>query len=83
MSRRRKTDACKAPSEQTKKQREAPKTLQVGYREHKQQPLSEMSHTHKDFFGFVSPPSYGRIQASTDKKCYNYVERGYLTANAH
>jgi hypothetical protein len=30
-----------------------PRVLQVGYRKHKQQPLSEMSHTHRDFFGFV------------------------------
>jgi hypothetical protein len=44
-----------------------------------QQPLSEMSHTHRDFFGFVSPPSFGSTQASTDKKCYNCVERGHLT----
>jgi hypothetical protein len=41
--------------------------------------LSEMSHTHRDFFGFVAPPSYGRTPASTDKKRYNCVERGHLT----
>jgi hypothetical protein len=33
--------------------------------------LSEMSHTHRDFFGFVPPPSYERTETSTDKKCYN------------
>jgi hypothetical protein len=25
-----------------------------------QHPLSEMSHTHRDFFGFVTPPSVRR-----------------------
>jgi hypothetical protein len=56
-----------------------PRVLQVGYRKHMQQPLSGMSHTHRIFFGFVLPPSYKRTQASTDKKCYNYEERGHLT----
>jgi hypothetical protein len=44
-----------------------------------QQLLSEMGHTHRDFFGFIAPPSYGRTRASTNKKCYNYVERCHLT----
>jgi hypothetical protein len=38
-----------------------------------------MSYTHRDFFGFVALLSFGRTQASTDKKCYNYKERGHLT----
>jgi hypothetical protein len=38
-----------------------------------------MSHTHRDFFGFVAPLSLERTQASTDKKCYNYVQKGHLT----
>jgi hypothetical protein len=54
-----------------------------GYMEHKEQHLSEMSHTHRDFFGFVPPPLLGRTQASTDKKCYNYVEDVHLTTNAY
>jgi hypothetical protein len=41
--------------------------------------MSEMSHTHRDFFGFVAPPSLRRTPAFTDKKCYNYLERGHLT----
>jgi hypothetical protein len=57
--------------EWTKKQHEMPRVPQVGNSEHKPQPLSEMSHTHRDFFGCVPPPSYERIEASTDKKCYN------------
>jgi hypothetical protein len=36
-----------------------------------------MSYTHRDFFGFVPPPSLGRTHASTDKKCYDYIERGH------
>jgi hypothetical protein len=44
-----------------------------------QQPLSEMSYTHRNFFGFVPPPSFGGTQASTNKKCYSYEERGHLT----
>jgi hypothetical protein len=44
-----------------------------------QHPLSEMSHTHRDFFGFVAPPSVRRTQASTDKKCYKCVKKGHLT----
>jgi hypothetical protein len=51
--------------------------------EHKEQPLSEMSHTYRDFFGFVPPPLLGRTQASTDKKCYNYVEDVHLATNAY
>jgi hypothetical protein len=48
-----------------------------------QQPLSEMSYNHRDFFGFVTPLSIGSTQASTNKKCYNYVEKGHLPVNAH
>jgi hypothetical protein len=45
-----------------------------------QQPLSEMIYTHRNFFGFVPPPSLRKkIQASANKKCYNYVEKGPLT----
>jgi hypothetical protein len=57
--------------EQTKKQHEMPRVPQDGNSEHKQQPLSEMSHTHRDFFGLVPPFSYERTEASTDKMCYN------------
>jgi hypothetical protein len=74
-----KHDTSKTLGEWTKKQCDTPRALQVGYSEHKQQPLSEMSYTHRAFFGFVPPPSYERNQASTDKKCYNYVERGHFT----
>jgi hypothetical protein len=74
-----KHDASKTPDERTKKQRDTPIALQVGYSKHKEQPLSEMSHTHLDLFGFVPPSSLGRTQVSTNKKCYNYVERGHLT----
>jgi hypothetical protein len=56
-----------------------PRVLQVGHRKHMEQPLIEISYTHMVFFGFVAPPSYRRTQASTDKKCYNYVERVHLT----
>jgi hypothetical protein len=59
--------------------KKCPRTLQVGYRKHMQQPLSEMSHTHRDFFGSIAPPSLTRTPASTDKNCYNYVERGHFT----
>jgi hypothetical protein len=76
---KRKHDASKTLGEWTKKQCDAPRFLQFGYRKHMQQPLSEMSYTHRDFFDFVAPPSLGRTQASTDKKCYNYIERGHLT----
>jgi hypothetical protein len=44
-----------------------------------QQPLSEMSHTHRDFFGFVLSPSLRRTQASTDKKCYDCVQKCHIT----
>jgi hypothetical protein len=57
--------------ERTKKQHEMPRVPQVANSQHKQQPLSEMSHTHRDFFDFVPPPSYERTEASTDKKCYH------------
>jgi hypothetical protein len=43
-----------------------------------QQPLSEMSYTHRNSFGFVPPHSFGSTQAYTNKKCYNYVEKGHL-----
>jgi hypothetical protein len=56
-----------------------PRVLQFGYRKHMQQPLSETSYTHRDLFGFVASSSLGRIQASIDKKCYNYIERDHLT----
>jgi hypothetical protein len=42
--------------EWTNKQHEMLRVPQVGNSEHKQHALSEMSHTHRDFFGFVSPP---------------------------
>jgi hypothetical protein len=74
-----KHDASKTLGGQTKKRRDTPRALQVGYRKHKEQLLSEMRHTHRDFFGFVPPPSFGSTQASTEKKCYNYVERGHFT----
>jgi hypothetical protein len=77
-----KNDASKTLGEWTKKQCDIPRAMQVGYRKHMQQPLSEMSYTHWDFFGYVPPPSNERTQTSIDKKCYNYVDRGYLTANA-
>jgi hypothetical protein len=71
LSRKTKNDASKALGERTKKQHDTPGDLQVGYKEHEEQPLSEMSHTHRDFFGFVTPPSYGKTPASTNKKWYN------------
>jgi hypothetical protein len=49
------------------------------HREHMKQPMSETSHTHRDFFGFVAPPSFGRTPAFIHKKCYNYLQRGHLT----
>jgi hypothetical protein len=78
MSIKRKNDASKTLDKRTKKQRETPRALQDGYSKYMQQPLSEMSHTHMDIFGCASLPSLGRTQASTDKKCYNYVQRGHL-----
>jgi hypothetical protein len=56
-----------------------PRVLQFGNKKHMQQPLSEMSNTHWNFFGFVPPPSFGSTEAPTNKKCYNYEERGHLT----
>jgi hypothetical protein len=44
-----------------------------------QQPLSEMSHTQRGFFGFIALLSFGDDRTPTDKKCYNYIERGHLT----
>jgi hypothetical protein len=38
-----------------------------------------MSYNHKDFFGFVTPPSFRRTPAFIDKKCYNYLQGGHLT----
>jgi hypothetical protein len=52
-----KNDASKTLDEWTKEKHGTPIALQVGYRKHMQQPLSEMSHTHRDFFGFFAPPS--------------------------
>jgi hypothetical protein len=79
MLRKTKSDESKTLGKRTKKKGDTPRALQVGYRKHMQQPLSEMSHTQRDFFGFVAPPSFGCPQASTDKEYYNYVERGHLT----
>jgi hypothetical protein len=79
LSRERKNDDSKTLGERPKKQHNTPRALQVGYRKHKEQPLSEMSHTHRDFFGFVPPPSFESTQASTNKKFYNYVGRGHPT----
>jgi hypothetical protein len=44
-----------------------------------QQPLSETSYTHRDFFGFVPPPSLIKIPSLYRHECYNYEERGQLT----
>jgi hypothetical protein len=66
-----KNDASKTLGEWTKKQHDTPGALQVGYKEHEEQPLSEMSYNHRDSFGFVPLLSDGRTQASTNKKCYN------------
>jgi hypothetical protein len=77
-TKKEKNDASKALGERTKKQRDTPRALQVGYTKHEEQPLSVMSHTYRDFFGFVALPSYERTQTATDKKCYNLVERGHL-----
>jgi hypothetical protein len=63
-----KNDASKTLGEWTEKQHDTPRALQVGYRKRKQQPSSEMSHTPRYFFGFVAAPSFGKTQASTDKK---------------
>jgi hypothetical protein len=79
ISRKMKSDASKTLGKRTKKKCDTPRALQVGYRKHMQQPLSDMSYTHRDFFGFIAPPSFGSPQASTDKEYYNYVERGHLT----
>jgi hypothetical protein len=38
-----------------------------------------MSHTHRDFFGFVLSPSLRRTKAFTNKMCYNYVQKCQLT----
>jgi hypothetical protein len=79
LSRKMKHDASRTLGERTKKQCETPRVLHVGYRKHMQQLFSEMSHTHRGFFGFVTPPSLRRTPAFTDKKFYNYLERGHLT----
>jgi hypothetical protein len=75
LPRKMKHDTSKTLGERTKKQHDTPRALQVGYRKHIQQPLSEMSHAHRDFFGFVALSSCERTQASIDKKCSNYVKR--------
>jgi hypothetical protein len=41
-------NASKTLDEQIEKQHYTHRTLQVGYSEHKQQPLSAMSHTHRE-----------------------------------
>jgi hypothetical protein len=82
MSRKTKSDASKTLGKRTKKKHDTPRALQVGYRKHIQQPLSEKSHTHQDFFCFVAPPSFGCPQASTDKEYYNYIERDHLTRHS-
>jgi hypothetical protein len=79
ISTKMKHDASKTLGERTKKKHDTPRAMQIGYRKHMQQPFSETSHTHRGFFGFVAPPSYERTQASTDKKCYNYIESDCLT----
>jgi hypothetical protein len=79
LSKKMKNDASKTLCKQTKKYRDTPRALQVGYRKHMQQPVSETSHTHRDFFGFAAPPSFGKTPAIIDKKCYNYLQRGHLT----
>jgi hypothetical protein len=47
-----KNDASKTLGEWTMKQHDTHRALQVGYSNHKQQPVSDMSHTHRDFSGF-------------------------------
>jgi hypothetical protein len=79
LSTKMKHDASKTLGERTKKQHDTPIALQVGYKEHQEQPLSGRSHTRRDLFGFVPPPSLRRTQASTDQKYYNCVEIGHLT----
>jgi hypothetical protein len=66
-SRKMEDHASKTLGEQTKKQCGTPRALQVGYRKHKEQPLSETSHTHRHFFGSVPLPSHERTKAFTDK----------------
>jgi hypothetical protein len=70
-SRKTKNDASKTLGERTKKQCDTPRALQDGYKEHEEEPLSEMSHTHWNIFGFVALPSFGSTQSSIDKKFYN------------
>jgi hypothetical protein len=53
-SRKMKHDASNTLGGRTKKQRDTPRALQVGYRKHSEQPLSGKSHTRRDFFGFCS-----------------------------
>jgi hypothetical protein len=66
-----KNDASKTLGEWTMKQHGTHRDLQVGYSNHKQQPVSDMSHTHRDFSGFDASPSLRRTPAFTDKKGYN------------
>jgi hypothetical protein len=79
LPRKMKYDACKTLGERIKNQCDTTEALQDGYKEHEEQPLSVMSHPYRDLFGFVTPPSYESTPSSTDKKCYNLVERGNLT----
>jgi hypothetical protein len=62
LSRKMKNDASKTMGEWTKKQCNTHGAMQVGYKEHVEQPLSEMSYTHRDSFGFVPLPSFGRTK---------------------
>jgi hypothetical protein len=62
LQRKMKHDASKTLDEWTKKYCDTLRALQVGRKEHKEQLLSEMSHTHRDFFGFVAPPSLEMTQ---------------------
>jgi hypothetical protein len=55
-------DVNKTLDERTKKQCDTPRALQVGYKEHEEQPLSEMSYTHRDSLGFVPLPSFRRTK---------------------
>jgi hypothetical protein len=71
MLKKTKNDAGKTLGERTKKKHDTPRAQQVGYNEHKEQPLSETSYTHRNFFGVVAPPSFACTQVPTDKKCYN------------
>jgi hypothetical protein len=60
---KKKHAANKTLGEWTRKQRDAPRAQQVGYSKHQQQPVSETSHTHRDFFGFDASPSLRRTRS--------------------